>query len=39
VPALDLIAVFTGWNVYEGQDSLSPVRGFYEGIVVPAATR
>jgi CubicO group peptidase (beta-lactamase class C family) len=39
VPALDLIAVFTGWNVYEGQDSLSTVRGFYERIVVPSATR
>jgi CubicO group peptidase (beta-lactamase class C family) len=36
VPELDLVAVFTGWNIYQGQDHESPFRLFYERIVLTA---
>ena len=39
VPALDLVAVFTGWNTYDGQEDIAPVLAFYERVVLPAATR
>jgi CubicO group peptidase (beta-lactamase class C family) len=35
VPELDLIAVFTGWNIYDGQDHQSTYDLFYDRIVVP----
>jgi CubicO group peptidase (beta-lactamase class C family) len=37
VPELDLIGVFTGWNVYDGQDHEYAFQLFYDRIVVPAA--
>jgi CubicO group peptidase (beta-lactamase class C family) len=37
VPELDLIGVFTGWNVYDGQDYVSTYRLFYDRVVVPTA--
>ncbi|MFM7785694.1 MAG: serine hydrolase domain-containing protein, partial [Gammaproteobacteria bacterium] len=39
VPALDLVAVFTGWNTYDGQEDIAPVLAFYERVVLPAAAR
>lgn len=39
VPALDLVVVFTGWNTYEGQEDIAPVRAFYQRVVLPAAGR
>jgi len=37
VPDLDLVGVFTGWNVYDGQDYQSTWRLFYDRVVVPTA--
>jgi CubicO group peptidase (beta-lactamase class C family) len=37
VPELDLIGVFTGWNVYEGHDHEYAYQLFYDRIVIPAA--
>lgn len=37
VPDLDLIAVFTGWNTYDGQQDIDVVRAFYDRVVLPAA--
>jgi CubicO group peptidase (beta-lactamase class C family) len=37
VPELDLIGVFTGWNVYDGQDYEGADELFYDRIVIPAA--
>lgn len=37
VPELDLIGVFTGWNIYDGQDPERASELFYDRIVVPAA--
>ena len=37
VPSLDLVAVFTGWNVYDGQDEIAPVKAFYQRVVLPAS--
>jgi CubicO group peptidase (beta-lactamase class C family) len=37
VPELDLVGVFTGWNVYDGQDYQSTWRLFYDRVVVPTA--
>jgi CubicO group peptidase (beta-lactamase class C family) len=37
VPALDLLAVFTGWNVYDEIEHLHAFEFFYDQIVVPAA--
>lgn len=37
VPELDMVAVFTGWNVYEGQDYESAYRLFYDRVVLPAS--
>jgi CubicO group peptidase (beta-lactamase class C family) len=37
VPELDLVAVFTGWNVYDGQDNEYPFRLFYDRVVLTAA--
>ena len=39
VPELDLIAVFTGWNTYDGQQDIDVVRAFYQRVVLPAAGR
>jgi len=36
VPDLDLVAVFTGWNVYDGQDNEYPFRLFYDRVVLTA---
>jgi hypothetical protein len=37
VPELNLIGVFTGWNVYEGQDHAYAYQLFYDRVVLPAA--
>ena len=37
VPDLDLVGVFTGWNVYDGQDYESTWSLFYDRVVVPTA--
>jgi len=37
VPELDLVGIFTGWNVYDGQDYTSTWRLFYDRVVVPTA--
>ena len=37
VPDLDLIGVFTGWNIYDDQDFEYAYRLFYDRIVIPAA--
>jgi CubicO group peptidase (beta-lactamase class C family) len=37
VPELDLIGVFTGWNVYDGPDYEYAYQLFYDRIVIPAA--
>ncbi len=37
VPELDLVGVFTGWNVYDGQDNEYAFRLFYDRVVMPAA--
>ena len=37
VPELDLVGVFTGWNVYDGQDYESTWSLFYNRVVVPTA--
>lgn len=37
VPDLDLVAVFTGWNVYEGSDYEYTYNLFYDRIVLPAS--
>ena len=37
VPDLDLIAVFTGWNTYDGQQDIDVVHAFYQRVVLPAA--
>jgi hypothetical protein len=37
VPELDLVGVFTGWNIYDGQDYVSTWRLFYDRVVVPTA--
>lgn len=36
-PELDLVGVFTGWNVYDGQDYVSTWQLFYDRVVVPTA--
>ena len=36
VPELDLVAVFTGWNIYEEQDYTNAYRLFYDRIVLTA---
>jgi CubicO group peptidase (beta-lactamase class C family) len=37
VPELDLVGVFTGWNVYDGPDHEYAFRLFYDRVVLPAA--
>ena len=37
VPELDMVAVFTGWNVYEGQDYEYAYRLFYDRVVLTAS--
>lgn len=37
VPELDLIGVFTGWNVYDGQDYDYAFEYFYDQVVIPTA--
>jgi len=36
VPELNMVAVFTGWNVYEGQDYEYAYRLFYDRVVMTA---
>jgi CubicO group peptidase (beta-lactamase class C family) len=36
VPELDLVAVFTGWNIYDGQEYEHAFRLFYDQIVMTA---
>ena len=36
VPELDLVAVFTGWNIYEEQDYEDAYRLFYDRVVMTA---
>lgn len=36
-PELDLVGVFTGWNVYDDVDYEYAFRLFYERVVIPAA--
>jgi len=38
VPELDLVGVFTGWNVYDGQDHQYAFELFYDRVVMTAAT-
>jgi CubicO group peptidase (beta-lactamase class C family) len=35
VPSLDVVAVFTGWNVYDEVDFTYAFRLFYDRIVAP----
>jgi hypothetical protein len=37
VPELDLVGVFTGWNVYDDADYEYAFRLLYERVVIPAA--
>jgi CubicO group peptidase (beta-lactamase class C family) len=37
VPELNLIGVFTGWNIYDGQDFEYAFQLFYDRLVIPAA--
>jgi len=37
VPELNLVGVFTGWNVYDGQDHTYAYQLFYDRVVLPAA--
>jgi CubicO group peptidase (beta-lactamase class C family) len=37
VPELDLVGVFTGWNIYADADYEYAFRLFYERVVIPAA--
>ncbi|MBT3425410.1 MAG: serine hydrolase [Gammaproteobacteria bacterium] len=37
VPELDMIGVFTGWNIYDGLDYTYAYELFYDRIVLPAA--
>ena len=37
VSELNLIGVFTSWNVYEGQDHAYAYQLFYDRVVLPAA--
>jgi CubicO group peptidase (beta-lactamase class C family) len=37
VPELDLIGVFTGWNIYDELDNEYAFRLFYDRVVIPAA--
>jgi CubicO group peptidase (beta-lactamase class C family) len=37
VPELDLIGVFTGWNIYEGQENDVAYQLFYDRVVIPTA--
>ena len=39
VPELDLVAAFTGWNVYDGQDNEYAFRLFYDRVVLTADKR
>lgn len=39
VPELDLIAVFTGWNTYDGQEDMGVVDAFYRQVVLPTAKK
>ena len=37
VPELDLIGVFTGWNIYDDLDNEYAFQLFYDRVVIPAA--
>ena len=37
LPELDMVAVFTGWNVYDGQDYEYAYRLFYDRVVLTAS--